>query len=388
MSSDFAYPVAAFILTKWRICYILLVIVYSRDEVEMRGLNQRADHELAFMLRYENVAWYEDGEVRILDRRVYPREVRFVVCKSHVEVTQAIADMVTQSAGPYTAAGMGMALAAYECRGSREASQKEFLARAAEKLAHARLTTANRMKLVVSGCLAAAEMAMQSGQAVSEAIFRHTIAALQRRYTVMSLVAEHLADHFPKKGKIMTQCFGETIVGTMLREARKRNQEICLFCPETRPYLQGARLTASVAKDMGFEVTVITDNMAAFVMQQKGIDLFTSAADSICLDGHIVNKVGTLQLAISANFFGIPYFVTGIPDRDKEEVAKVKIEERDQKEVLMMGGVCHTMEGVRGYYPSFDITPPHLISGVVTDKGMYSPYDLARYFDSPCQAYY
>ena len=82
---------------------------------------ERMDKGLAFMLRYENVAWYENGEVRILDRRIYPRKVEFVTCRNHHEVTQAIKDMVTQSAGPYTAAAMGMALAAYECKDKTEA---------------------------------------------------------------------------------------------------------------------------------------------------------------------------------------------------------------------------------------------------------------------------
>ncbi len=82
----------------------------------------RADEGLAFMLQYENVAWYDAGEVRILDRRIYPAKIEFVRCKTHVEVMQAIRDMVTQSAGPYTAAAMGMALAAYECRENRRRS--------------------------------------------------------------------------------------------------------------------------------------------------------------------------------------------------------------------------------------------------------------------------
>ena len=78
---------------------------------------ERADKDLAFLLRYENVAWFADGEVRILDRRIYPAKVEFVTCRTHQEVARAITDMVTQSAGPYTAAPMGMALAAWECRG-------------------------------------------------------------------------------------------------------------------------------------------------------------------------------------------------------------------------------------------------------------------------------
>ena len=88
---------------------------------------ERQDKDLAYMLQYENIAWYEDGEVRILDRRIYPAKKNFVHCKTHQEVTQAIRDMVTQSAGPFTAAAMGMALAAWECRDLPEAGQLEFL---------------------------------------------------------------------------------------------------------------------------------------------------------------------------------------------------------------------------------------------------------------------
>ena len=86
---------------------------------------ERADKDLAFLLRYENVAWFENGEVRILDRRVYPAKVEFVTCRTHGEVAQAITDMVTQSAGPYTAVPMGMALAAWECRDKTAAEKRK-----------------------------------------------------------------------------------------------------------------------------------------------------------------------------------------------------------------------------------------------------------------------
>lgn len=99
---------------------------------------ERTDKDLAFMLRYENVAWYDNGKVRILDRRIYPTRIEFVECATYSEVAQAIADMFTQSAGPYTAAAMGMALAAYECRGKPSAEQREFLVKAAHIIAHAR----------------------------------------------------------------------------------------------------------------------------------------------------------------------------------------------------------------------------------------------------------
>ena len=168
---------------------------------------------------------------------------------------------------------------------------------------------------------------------------------------------------------------------TMLREAAERGYDIKLICPETRPYLQGARLTASVACDQGVDVTVITDNMPGYVMKEKKVDLFTSAADAICMDGHIVNKVGTFQIALCAHYHGIPYFVTGAPDKKHETVEGVVIEQRDGELVMEALGVRTTKPGVKGFYPAFDITPPTLVSGVATDKGMFSPYDLARYYE-------
>ncbi len=352
--------------------------LYLNGELKL----ERADQGLAFILQYENVAWFENGKVRILDRRIYPAQTKFVICDDYQAVTRAIADMVTQSAGPYTAAAMGMALAAYECRDKSESEQRGYLLKAADTIAHARPTTVDRMSLIVKSCCDAAEAAWAAGENVSDAIVRHTIIANNNRYHKIGIMAKYLVDMFPWNGKILTQCFGETIVGQMLKEAKNRGNELRIFCAETRPYFQGARLTASVAKDMGFDVTVITDNMPAFVMQNEKIDVFTSAADVICQDGYIVNKVGTFQIAIVAKYMGIPYFVSGSPDKGHPDVSTVKIEMRDPEFVLQAMGVRTAMEGVKGYYPSFDITPPNLVSGVVTDSGIFSPYDLARYYRS------
>lgn len=342
----------------------------------------REDKGLAFMLQYENIAWYENGSVRILDRRIYPGKVEFVICNTHNEVSQAIADMVTQSAGPFTAAAMGMALAAYECKGKSAEEQKAFLKDAAHTISHSRPTTVDRMKIITQSCLNAAFFAIDEGKDVSEAITLHTIDMNNSRYNKIGTIAEYLVDMFPNRGKILTQCFGETIVGQMLKQAMLSGKELSVYCAETRPYFQGARLTASVAKDMGFDVTVITDNMAAYAIQNEKIDVFTSAADVICQDGYVVNKVGTFQIAIVAKYMGIPYFVTGAPDRGHPTVDTVHIEMRDPEFVLQAMGVRTAMQGVKGYYPSFDITPPELVSGVVTDGGIFSPYDLARYYTS------
>lgn len=347
----------------------------------------RMDEGLAFLLQYENIAWYEKGEVKILDRRIYPRKIHYVTCKTYREVKQAIADMVTQSAGPYTAAGMGMALAAYEVRKLSIEEQIQFLEKAAFEISHARPTTINRMSMITEACLSVAKEALFKKEDPIHAIFQRTLDSLERRYFRMSKVAEHLVRLFPIKGKVMTQCFGETIVGCMGREIKKQGKEIEFYCPETRPYLQGARLTASVLKEQGFDVTVITDNMSAWTIQEKKIDLFTSAADTICMDGYIVNKVGTLQIAILAKYFGIPYFVTGIPDQEKYR-ENIVIEERDPNEVIHCNGVLNTLKEVKGYYPSFDITAPHLVSAVVTDQGIYSPYNLEEYFEKETEQYY
>ena len=199
------------------------------------------------------------------------------------------------------------------------------------------------------------------------------------RYFRIGKVGHHLATLFPEHGAVMTQCFGETIVGMMLREAKSQGKDIRLFCPETRPYFQGSRLTASVAHDMGYDVTVITDNMPAAVMKNEGIDIFTSAADVITGDGHVINKVGTYQIAICAKYHGVPYYVTGSPDKGHPTVDSVKIEMRDPDFVLQAMGTPTANQNVNGYYPAFDITPPDLVSGVVTDQGVFAPDKLAGY---------
>lgn len=344
---------------------------------------ERADKDLAFMLQYENIAWYENGAVKILDRRVYPRKIEFVTCHDHIEVTKALKDMVTQSAGPYTAAAVGMALAAYECKNMGKAEQTEYLKKAAYTIAHARPTTANRMSLITNGCLDAAFKALEEGKNASDAIMEYTVRANNMRYNKVYKMAQYLADMIPAHGAVMTQCFGETIVGQMCRVLKEQGKnDVRIFCPETRPYFQGARLTSTVCHDMGMDVTVITDNMPAFVMKNENIDVFTSAADAICMDGYVVNKVGTFQIAIAAKYNKIPYFVTGAPDHVHPTVDTVKIEMRDPDFTLQAMGVKTAADGVKGYYPAFDITPPELVSGVVTDTGIYTPYDLKRYFEN------
>lgn len=106
---------------------------------------------------------------------------------------------------------------------------------------------------------------------------------------------------------------------------------------------------------MGFDVTVITDNMPGYVLREKQVDLFTSAADVITLDGHIVNKVGTFQIALAASCWGVPCYVTGSPDPGHPDLSSVVIEERDPLLVMDAMGTRTTLEGVKGFYPAFDL---------------------------------
>ncbi len=340
----------------------------------------RADNNLAFILKYENIAWYESGTVKILDRRIYPQSKKFVICKNHREVAQAIANMVTQSAGPYTAAGMGMALAAYEARELPDDKFLEYIKDAGNTIAHARPTTTARMKAIVDKSIQIGIQARQNSKNVEEAIFNHTIETLNKRYLKIENMSKYLLNMCPKETNLMTYCFAETIIGQLLKLAQKNNYTLKVFCPETRPYLQGSKLTASIVKDMGFDVTVITDGMVAYTMKTQNINIFTTAADAICMDGSIINKVGTFNTAIVSKYFGVPYFVTGAPDKAHKEARLQDIEIRNPKEVLEFMGQKVTMEGVKALYPAFDITPPHLISGIVTDIGVFSPYDLQQYY--------
>jgi len=340
----------------------------------------RGDEGLAFMLQYENVAWYEDGKVKILDRRIYPVRTEYVVCNNYEEVAKAITDMVTQSGGPSIAACMGMALAAYNAKDKNEKEFFEYLDKAAYALSYARPTTSSRMAALMKGCIDIAREAFKKGGEADQAIFNHAVEILENRYKTSYEVGQYLVDKFPDDGTVMTQCFAETTVGMMLKVSRERGKKIKVICPETRPYFQGARLTASVVHDQGFDVTVITDNMPGYVLKDRNVDLFTSGADVVCMDGYVVNKIGTFQIALEAWYWGIPYYCTGWPNIHHPTIDTVTIEERDPNFVLQAMGQQTTMEGVKGYYPAFDITPPKLVSGFVTNKGIYSPYDLDRYY--------
>ena len=349
---------------------------------------KRSDQGMPFLLKYENVAWFEDGVVKILDRRVYPKKVRFEICKSYKDVVVAIKNLVTQSAGPYTAVGMGMALAAYESKDLNKKERIQFLEKAEYDLKNSRVTTASRYGKITQRALNIATNAINNGDNPIPLIIEDTIKSLNRRYETMQKVGDNLLKVIPEGTTLLTQCYGETIIGTLIRAAKRENKNFKVICAETRPFLQGARLTASCFAEEGFDTTVITDNMVAEVMSKKKVDVFTSAADTITEDGWVVNKIGTYQIALLSNYFNIPYYVTGIPDKGKETIEDVKIEMRNPEDVLRLFNVKHTQDNVKGYYPSFDATPPKYVTGVVTEKEIFTPENLKDYFKEDNAEFY
>ncbi|HHT45327.1 MAG TPA: s-methyl-5-thioribose-1-phosphate isomerase [Fastidiosipila sp.] len=334
---------------------------------------QRYDEGLPELLRFDQIAWYEDDIVRILDRRVYPMTIRYEICKTPADVADAIKNMVTQSGGPLLGVQMGMVLAAKEAEKMPIADRLKHLTEAGNLLRYARPTMSEAYGDMVDKSLLAATAAIKEGRSLVEATFNAAIEEANRRYKKIKQAAVHLVNTFPDQGTVMTQCFAETIVGMMCLEIRKQKKDIRFICPETRPYLQGARLTASVISDLGFDVYVITDNMPAAIMQRENVDVFTSAADVITSDGHVINKVGTFQIALAAHYLGIPYYVSGEPSTVHLTPDSITIEERDSEDVLHCLNTRTAKYNVRAFYPAFDITPPKLVSGIVTASGIIQP---------------
>jgi methylthioribose-1-phosphate isomerase len=336
--------------------------------------------DLGFLIHPQNVARYDDGKVFILDRRIYPIKVEFVTCKDHHEVVQAIRDMVTQSMGPWLASAYGMVLAAHTAKVLKPTQAAEAMTKAADELGHARPTTSAFQVRHMQLILAMALKALESGADMENATLEFVHEILRERYLEDQTIGAYTAALLPEKVRLLTQCFAETYIGYTLLEARKAGKEISLICPETRPFLQGARLTASMAREMDIPVTVVTDNMPAFMMSQGLVDVFACAADVVTLDGYAVNKVGTFQLAIAAHYHKIPCYIMRNPSLSEPKISGVQIEMRNPEESLRALGTRTVKEGVQGFYPAFDITPPTLISRVVTSAGVFSPFDLRNHF--------
>jgi len=343
-------------------------------------LTYEAKVKLPFLIRPENTARYEDGEVLILDRRVYPFEVKFVRCKTYRDVAQAIKDMVTQSGGPPFCAGYGMAQAAREAASKSREGILEELERAAKSLVATRPTN-NSIILMTERMLEVGRKAVQDGQDVEDALVKAVDARFEARHKRGLALGENGASLLVDGDSILNHCWAESGIVYTLYVALQQGKRLKAYCSETRPYLQGARLTADALCDMGIETTVVTDNMPAYLMSKDMISKFFTGADRVTMDGSVINKIGTFQIAVCAHHFGVPFFAfCDGPDPKAPTAADVIIEERDPNEVLECLGQRTATPKAKGYYPAFDVTPPEFVSGIVTGRGVFSPYSMINYW--------
>jgi methylthioribose-1-phosphate isomerase len=314
----------------------------------------------------------EPDAVRILDRRVYPFERTWVVCRTYEDVAKAIEDMVTQSLGPPLAAAGGMVLAAREA-----GSRPETLAAAARRLVATRPTN-NGIRDVVTELLAVASATEGPlGPAVERAA-----AELRERYlAAYRALGEHAAPLIPDGATVLTHCWADAYLTETVAAVLRSGKRIQAICTETRPYLQGARLTAESLAEMGVPTRLITDGMAAHLMSRGEVGVFVTGADRVTMDGAVVNKIGTLQIAVAAHEFGVPFVaLVQAPDRHAATADDVELEDRDGDEVLHCLGRRTASHRVTGVYPAFDVTPPRFVSVVVTDRGRFAPADVGSYF--------
>jgi len=337
--------------------------------------------DFPFLFRPRNIARYEDGEVLILDRRVFPFKREFVRCPTYEETARAIEDMVTQSAGPMFAAACGMVQAAHAVRHEKAEAQQQAMDTAAERLIHTRATQ-NMIRDQVRLMQGMIAPALAEGRDLEAVMLAGLQQAFEERDRIGLALGAHAAGMLKDGDAILNHCWAEDGIIYTVYSALQKGLRLSAICSETRPYLQGARLTADALAEMGLPTQVVTDGMPATLMSQDRISVFMSGADRVTMDGHVINKVGTLSHALAAHHFGVPYypFCFG-PDLQAPTPAEVEIEFRDPEEVTHCMAVRTATERATGLYPAFDITPPQFVSAVITDRGVLSPYVLEKYYE-------
>jgi methylthioribose-1-phosphate isomerase len=328
------------------------------------------------------IEWKDDAVVMI-DQRKLPAQEVYVTCRTASEVARAIKTMVIRGAPAIgVAAAMGLALG---MRRSRATGTKQFATefqKACDLMAGTRPTAVNlfwaieRMKRVFAA-------AAHGGCSVDE-IKDRLVAEAQRIHdedveSCRSLGA-HGAALVPGEARILTHCNAGALAtagyGTALgvvRAAAEQGKKVAVLADETRPFLQGARLTAwELVKD-GIDTTVITDNMAAAMMRLGHVDLVVVGADRIAANGDVANKVGTYGVAVLAKEHGIPFYVAApisTVDLNTPDGSKIPIEERSGKEVTHLAGARLTPEGAHIRNPAFDVTPYAYVTAIITERGV------------------
>jgi len=325
------------------------------------------------------MAVWDDGVVRILDRRALPSSEKYLECRTVDEVAVAIETMVIQGAFSLSiAAGYGLALA-----GDNGADGATAIHDAAQRLLGTR-PTGLALQRMISACLDCAGTAQAAGASPREAIIDTVDRAAATLARQGWKTGQRAAALLEDGSSILTHCFPDRSYVYLLMEAARAGKRLTVICSETRPYLQGARLTSLCAQQAGFETKIITDGMGGFLMRRGDIGAFVTAADRVCMDGTVCNKIGTYQYALAASANGVPYYVLrqSGPDTESAGEADIEVEMRSGDALLYCGGERTAPQGVHGLYPAFDITPPNLVTAIVTDRGVFEPSGMDSYVKS------
>jgi methylthioribose-1-phosphate isomerase len=331
------------------------------------------------------IEWSNDAIVMI-DQRKLPASEIYVTCKTAKEVAKAIKTMVIRGAPAIgVAAAMGIALG---MRRSSATGTKQFTTefqKTCDLMAATRPTAVNlfwaieRMKRTFA-------QAAQGGCSVDE--IKQRLEADARRIHDEDVescraMGGHGATLVPESARILTHCNAGALAtagyGTALgviRAAAEQGKKVAVLADETRPFLQGARLTAwELVKD-GIDTTVITDNMAASMMRLGNVDLVVVGADRIAANGDVANKIGTYGVAVLAREHGIPFYVAApisTIDLETPDGSRIPIEERNNREVTHVGSARLTPEGAHVRNPAFDVTPAKYVTAIVTERGIARP---------------
>jgi methylthioribose-1-phosphate isomerase len=337
----------------------------------------------------KTVEWTDEG-VRMLDQRLLPDQEVYLMLRSYEEVAEAIKKMVVRGAPAIgISAAMGIALGASQSVGTSVADLEDDLAYMCDVMAQTRPTAVNlfwaidRMRAhfnLEKTRTGNVEELKRSLVAEAQKIFQEDIEANRA-------IGRYGAELITDGATVLTHCNAGALAtagdyGTALgviRGARDAGKRVAVIADETRPYLQGLRLTAwELAKD-DIPVTVITDNMAGHVMKQGKVDAVVVGADRIAANGDAANKIGTYMVAVLAKQHNIPFYVAApittfdltIPTGDE-----IPIEERDSREITHIRDQQLAPEGVPVHNPAFDVTPHELISAIITDRGVArAPYE-------------
>jgi len=336
----------------------------------------------------DTLRWTGDG-LELIDQRRLPDSVDYVVCRSADEVARAIRDMVVRGAPAIgCAAAFGMALEARRQAALPRPQFDDCLRAARDALAQSRPTAVNLFWALQRMNRRAEEMAALPCADAAKALVRE--AALMFREDIAANIAMGRAgaELVPDGARIMTHCNAGALAtaghGTALgviRSARDAGKRVSVIANETRPFLQGARLTVWELMQEAIPVTLITDNMAGHMMQRGRVDLVIVGADRIAANGDVANKIGTYTLAVVAARHRIPFYVAApvsTVDAQTPDGAAIPIEERGAEEVTGYRDIRWAPAGTHVANPAFDVTPADLVTALITERGIVESPNPAR----------